>query len=62
MISSLWERIKQLGMAGIGIKIAAALGGAVLVGVLHALIWDLIAPAVTTIWYIIAHAGVIFKK
>lgn len=62
MIQTFIERIKQLVFGGIALKVAAIIGGAALITALHGIFWGLIAPAWNTLWYIITHAGTIFKK
>ena len=62
MIQNFIERIKQLVFGGIALKIAALLGGAVLITALHGVFWGLIAPAWDTFWYIVSHAHQIFSK
>lgn len=62
MIQNFIERIKQLVFGGIALKIAAIIGGAALITLLHGVFWGLIAPAWDTVWYIISHAGEIFKR
>jgi len=55
MLRDWYEKLKRIVTAGIGVKIALLLGGPVLVTVLHAIIWGLIAPAIDTIFYILSH-------